>query len=334
MKSRESLPMKALVTTVPFGTIDDTPLRLMAEAGVELVINPLGRKLKETEVAEALRGFPVVIAGTEVINAQAMQDNPQLKAICRVGIGLDSVDLQAARRFGIAVSYTPDGPSPAVAELTVGLIIDLLRGVGPADRGLRRGQWNRHTGRRIAGSTIGVIGVGRIGRRVIRHLQGGFVGVRILANDVIPDPTLDAVEWVDKNTLYRQSDVITLHLPLAADTRNLITVRELSVMKPGAVLINTARGGIVNEADLAEVLRRGPLSAAAVDVFCEEPYQGELAGLENALLTCHMGSMTSDCRVRMEVEATREAIRFLQGLPFTSPVPDAEYVNAELRAGC
>lgn len=324
---------RVLVTTVPFGTIDDTPLRLLAEAGVELVINPLGRKLKETEVAEALRGFSVVIAGTETINAQAMEANPQLKAICRVGIGLDSVDLVAARRLGIAVSYTPDGPSPAVAELTIGLIVDLLRGVGPADRGLRQGQWTRHTGRRIATSTVGVLGVGRIGRRVIRHLQGGFAGVTILANDIRPDPTLDGIEWVDKETLYRRADVITLHLPLAADTRNLITARQLAQMRPGAILINTARGGIVDEDDLTRALQSGPLAAAAVDVFCEEPYRGLLAGLENALLTCHMGSMTADCRVRMEVEAVREAVRFLSGQPFATPVPDEEYANAENLAG-
>lgn len=325
-------PQRAIVTTVPFGTIDDAPLRRLAEEGVELVINPLGRKLREAEVADIIRGFPVVIAGTETISAQAMASCPDLKAICRVGIGLDSVDLLAARRLGIGVSYTPDGPSPAVAELTVGLIVDLLRGVAPADRGMRHGAWTRHTGRRIAASTIGVIGVGRIGRRVIRHLLGGFPGVRILANDPCPDPTLDAVEWVDKETLYRQSDVVTLHVPLTAETRNLIAGRELALMKPGAVLVNTARGGVVDEADLATGLRAGRPAAAAVDVFCEEPYRGDLAELSNALLTCHMGSMTVDCRVRMEIEATEEAIRVLKGRPFSSPVPEDEYANATVMA--
>lgn len=324
---------RVFISTVPFGTVDPLPLRLLEEAGIEAVINPLGRKLKAEEVAEVLQGFPVLIAGTETISAAAMKANPQLKAICRVGIGLDSVDLLAARRQGIAVSYTPDGPSPAVAELTIGLIIDLLRGVGPADRGLRQGTWTRHTGRRISTSTIGVVGVGRIGRRVIRHLQGGFAGVRILANDPRPDPTLDGVQWVDKETLYTQSDVVSLHVPLTAETTDLITAHELGLMKPSAILINTARGGIVNEAALAESLRRKTIAAAAVDTFCQEPYKGELAGLENALLTCHMGSMTEDCRARMEIDATREAIRFLQDLPLLSAVPEDEYQNAERLSG-
>src|SRR6185369_4302172 len=121
----------------------------------------------------------------------------------------DSVDLLAARRRGIQVAYTPDGPSAAVAELAVGLIIDLLRGINTADRGVRAGQWIRYTGARIAESIIGVIGVGRIGRRVIRHLQGGFPGVRILANDLTVDPTLEGVEWVHKETLLRSSDVVS-----------------------------------------------------------------------------------------------------------------------------
>ena len=324
-----ALPRRAIVTTVPFGAVDAAPLALLKAAGIELVMNPIGRRLKATEVAEVVAGFPVVIAGTETITAEAMAACRGLKAICRVGIGLDSVDLVAARRLGVAVSYTPDGPSPAVAELAVGLIIDLLRGVGIADRGVRDGAWSRVSGARIATSCIGVVGVGRIGRRVIRHLQGGFAGVRILANDIVPDPTLDAVEWVDKERLYREADVVTLHVPLTAATYGMIGASELATMKPTAMLVNTARGGIVNEGALAAALRGGTISGAAIDVFAEEPYRGELAKLPNAVLTCHMGSMTADCRARMEIEATREAIRILDGEPLRSPVPDEEYRIAE-----
>jgi len=322
------LPKRVIVTTTPFGVIDPAPLKMFAEAGIELVVNPIGRKLKAREVSGVIAGFPVVIAGTEPINAETMQSCRDLKAICRVGIGLDSVDLAAARRLGIAVAYTPDGPSPAVAELTVGLIIDLLRGVGQADRGMRAGEWSRISGARLATSTVGVVGVGRVGRRVIRHIQGGFTGVRILANDPVIDPALDAIEWTDKETIYRQSDIVTLHLPLKADTFNLITARELGMMKQTAALVNTSRGGIVNEQDLADALRHNRLRAAALDVYSEEPYAGVLAELPNALLTCHMGSMTADCRARMEIEATRDAIRFLTGEPLLSPVPEQEYVNA------
>lgn len=325
-----TIARRAIVTTVPFGAVDTTPLDLLDRAGIELVINPIGRKLKAAEVKDVIAGFPVVIAGTETISAETMAACPDLRAICRVGIGLDSVDLLAARARGIQVSYTPDGPSPAVGELTVGLMIDLLRGVGPADRGLRAGQWVRHSGNRISHSVIGVIGVGRIGRMVIAHLQGGFPGVRILANDLSPDPSLAGVEWVDKETIYREADIVTLHVPLTGETMNMVTTRELGWMRKGSVLVNTARGGIVNEADLATALQSGQsLRAAAIDVFEEEPYKGALAELPNTLLTCHMGSMTVDCRARMEIEATQEAIRFLDGQPFRTPVPEAEYAVAK-----
>jgi D-3-phosphoglycerate dehydrogenase len=320
---------RVMVTTVPFGAVDPEPLDLLAAAGIDLVVNPKNRRLRADEVGEVIDGFPVVIAGTETITADAMAACRGLKAICRVGIGLDGIDLPAARRLGIAISYTPDAPSPAVAELTVGFIIDLLRGIGPADRGLRQGQWTRITGGRIATSIIGVVGVGRIGSRVIRHLQGGFPGVRILAHDLAPDPKIAGVEWVDKETLYRQSDVVTLHVPLTAATRGLIGERELAMMKPTAVLVNTARGGIVDEEALARALQGGTIRAAALDVFADEPYGGPLAQLPNVRLTCHMGSMTADCRARMEIEATQEAIRFLSGQPLRSPVPAEEYANAE-----
>lgn len=324
-----NLSQRAIVTTVPFGNPDRTPLDLLQAAGVELVTNPIERRLKATEVAGVIAGFPVVIAGTETINAEAMAASPGLKAICRVGIGLDSVDLLAARKLGIAVSYTPDGPSPAVAELTVGLIVDLLRGVTRVDHQFRQGGWNRYSGARIAKSTIGVVGAGRIGGRVIRHLQGGFPGVRILANDPVRDPSLKGVEWTDKEAIYRTADVVTLHVPLGAETTDLVSARELSMMKKSAVLVNTARGGIVNESDLAKALANGTIRAAALDVFAEEPYEGDLGKLPNIVLTCHMGSMTDDCRAAMEIEATREAIRFLKGEPLKSAVPEAEYEARE-----
>jgi D-3-phosphoglycerate dehydrogenase / 2-oxoglutarate reductase len=324
-----AFPQRVIVTTVPFGAVDRTPIDLLADAGIDLAVNPLSRRLKVDEVSGVIGDFPVVIAGTEPITDGVMAACPNLKAICRVGIGLDSVDLLAARRRGIQVSYTPDGPSAAVAELAVGLVIDLLRGVNAADRRVRAGQWTRHTGVRVAKSVVGIVGVGRIGRRMIRHLQGGFPGVRILANDLTPDKSLAGVEWVDKGTLLAQADAVSLHVPLTAETLDFVSAREFALMKPSAVLVNTARGAIVNETDLVAALTNGTIRAAAIDVFREEPYHGPLCALPNVLLTCHMGSMTVDCRGRMEIEATRDAIRFLQGQPFASAVPPEEFAIAE-----
>jgi D-3-phosphoglycerate dehydrogenase len=320
---------RVMVTTVPFGAVNREPIDLLVAAGIDLVLNPKQRRLRADEVSQVAIGFPVIIAGTETISAEAMAACHGLKAICRVGIGLDGIDLLAARRLGIAVAYTPDAPSPAVAELTIGLIIDLLRGIGPADRSLRRGEWTRVIGARVAVSTIGVIGVGRIGGRVIRHLQGGFPGVRILAHDLVRDPAVTGVEWLDAEAIYREADVVSVHVPLSAATHNLIGERELAMMKPTAALVNTARGGIVDEDALARALQGGGIRSAALDVFTNEPYGGPLAQLPNVLLTCHMGSMTADCRARMEIEATQDAIRFLSGQPLRSPVPAEEYANAE-----
>ena len=326
--------MKAVITTVPFGAVDPKPLELLRNAGLAYEINPLGRKLRPEEVAGVIGDADIVIAGTEPITADVMDACSNLKSICRVGIGLDSVDLLAARERGIGVAFTPDGPSPAVAELTIGLIIDLLREVTKADRDIRAGTWFRKAGRRVSECTVGVIGCGRIGGGVIKHLSGGFPGVKILANDIRNVPELDGlVTWAEKEDIYQQCDVVSLHMPLTPETQNLIGAKELAGFKDRAVLLNTARGGVVNEADLAQALRDGPISAAAIDAFEDEPYEGELRDLENVVLTCHLGSMTEDCRARMEIEATEEAVRFAQNQPYTTPVPEDEYAMALRLAG-
>ena len=271
--------------------------------------------------------FEVLIAGTEPITEKVMDSATYLRMISRVGVGLDSVDLLAAERRGIRVSYTPDAPAPAVADLTVGLIFSLLRSAHMANAQMHRGEWRRHFGRRVSEATIGIIGAGRIGKRVISCLANLGVS-RILVNDVLESCSIDSSvkpEWVDKDTIYRLADVISVHVPLTVQTKDMICREELLKMKRDAVVINTARGGIINEQDLAEVLRSGHLSGAAIDVFNQEPYSGELADIERCLLTSHMASMSIDCRARMEIEATEEAIRFLKGEPLQSLVPIEEY---------
>lgn len=330
VQARRPEGRRALITTVPFGEVDRRPLDLLEAEGVEYVINPLGRRLRPEELAEMIGDFDVLIAGTEPITAAVMDRARRLRLISRVGIGLDSVDLPAAKERGILVSYTPDAPAPAVAEMTMGLILSLLRSLAQADRAMRDGVWHRIVGRRLSDLTVGVIGVGRVGKRVVRHLQG--FAPRILANDIAPDVEFGAahqVRWAEKETIYREADVITLHLPLTPLTRSLIGRRELDMMKPEAVLLNTARGGMINEHELAQALKQGRLAGAALDVFAQEPYSGELVTIENCLLTCHMGSMSRDCRARMELEATEEAIRFFRNEPLRLLVPSDEY---EMRA--
>lgn len=318
---------KALITTIPFGDKNRLPLELLEASGIEYLINPIGRKLKEGELAEMVTDFDVLIAGTEPITEKVMSRASRLKLISRVGIGLDSVDLLAAEHRGIPVSYTPDAPAPAVAELTIGLMLSLLRSVHVANAKLHRGEWHRYFGRRIPEVTIGIIGAGRIGGRVLRRLAG-FGTPRILVNDIRPDmkvaPELK-LEWVGKDEIFQQADLISLHVPLTVHTKNMIRREHLLQMKPDAMIINTSRGGIINEHDLAEVLKAGHLSGAAIDAFEQEPYTGELAQIDRCLLTSHMGSMSVDCRTRMEIEATEEAVRFLTGHPLQRLVPSEEY---------
>jgi D-3-phosphoglycerate dehydrogenase / 2-oxoglutarate reductase len=318
---------KALITTVPFGDKNRLPLELIENENIGYLINPLNKKLTEGELAEMVTDFDVIIAGTEPITAKVMDNATNLKLISRVGIGLDSVDLLAAEERGIKVSYTPDAPAPAVAELTIGLMLMLLRSVHVSNSEMHDGQWHRFFGRRLADVTIGIIGVGRIGTQVLSHLEG-FGVPRIMVNDVMPDLDLDCghnLQWVSKEDIFNEADIISLHVPLTHLTKNMVKKDQLHSMKEDAIIINTARGGIINEKDLYDVMQSGHLSGAAIDVFNVEPYSGQLREIQRCLLTAHMGSMSVDCRTRMEIEATEEAVRFLTGQALEGVVPEEEY---------
>jgi D-3-phosphoglycerate dehydrogenase len=283
--------------------------------------------LTEDELAEMVTDFDVIIAGTEPITAKVMDKATTLKMISRVGIGLDSVDLLAAEERGIKVSYTPDAPAPAVAELAVGMMLTLLRSVHVSNDEMHDGRWHRFFGRRLSEVTIGIIGAGRIGTGVLQHLSG-FSSPRILVNDTVFNKGLDNtynIEWVEKEKIYQEADIVTIHTPLTVLTKNMVKKKQLLSMKEDSILINTARGGIINENDLYDVMQSGHLSGAAIDVFDFEPYKGKLREIQRCLLTAHMGSMSIDCRTRMEIEATEEAVRFLTGCKLEGLVPEEEY---------
>ena len=318
---------KALITSVPFGARSGLPMELLASAGVTYAVNPHRARLTEDQLSALVGDVDALIAGTEPITDRVMAQAPKLRHISRIGIGLDNVDLLAARRRGIRVSYTPDAPGPAVAELTLCLMLTLLRSVHVSNAQMHQGKWQRVFGRRLSEITIGIIGVGRIGTRVLRRIHA--LGTpTILVNDLSPNYELSRevkIEWMTKEDILREADLVSVHVPLTALTKNMIRREHLVSMKPDAAIINTSRGGIINEADLYQVMMEGHLSGAAVDVFTDEPYKGNLAHVERCLLTSHMGSMSIDCRTRMEIEATEEAIAFLQGKPLEREVPEDEY---------
>ena len=331
MSSNKQQP-RVLITTTGFGQVTSEPTKIMEDAGITVVDHKIGRTLTEDEVIElAGGGFQAIIAGSDPITARVMDAVPGLRLIARTGIGFNAIDILAARERGITVTYTPDGPTEPVAEIAVGMMIDLLRRVSWSDRVIRGGGWDRFTGRRVATCTVGLIGVGRIGKAVTRILTRGFPGVRVLANDLEPNEAFGrefGLEWADKDTLFSTCDLVSLHIPFTRVTSNMVAARELSLMKPGSCLVNTARGGIVNEADLAQALRDGHLAGAAMDVFKDEPYGGELAGLEHCLMNSHAAGSTEDSRIHMESGAAREVCNLILGRPFESPVPDIEYERA------
>jgi len=305
---------RVLLSTYPFGATGRKPLDLLEQTNCELVPNPYKRRLKTGEVATHLRDVDAVIAGTEPYSAETLAQANRLKVIARVGIGLDSVDLEYCREHDIMVTYTPDAPSKGVAEMTLAYIISLLRHVRQSDTSVRMGAWNRLMGMLVGEAKIGILGVGRIGSILIDLLQP--FGPTILASDINPEvhgKSLPNVEWVDLEQLLSECDVLTVHIPLCERNSNFIDRYRIAKMKTGAMLINTSRGGIVDEGALADALVQHHLGGAALDVFEEEPYEGPLTNLDNVIMTAHMGASAWGSRYLMELGAAEDCIRVLKG---------------------
>jgi D-3-phosphoglycerate dehydrogenase len=303
--------MKVFVSTHPFGSTSSLPMKLLKENNFEVRLNSLEHKMTSKELASEIKDSEILIAGTEKITEEVFQNAPNLKLISRVGIGLDGVDFELCKKYDVKVAYTPDAPTMAVAELCVGMILDLARQITATDKNIRLGVWKRHMGTLLYGKTVGIFGMGRIGKSLV-HLLSSF-NVKFLVHDTNPDIAfgrLYNVSFVSKEEILKNSDVVSVNIPLKKDTLNYITTKELSMIQPHAMLINTARGGIINENDLYIALKNKQMAGAAVDVFEEEPYKGSLCELENCLLTCHMGASTVNSRTDMEVQAVEEAIRF------------------------
>ena len=303
--------MKLFVSTHPFGSTSHEPMKLLKDNDFDVRLNPLEHKITSKELAKEIKDAQILIAGTEKITKEVFDNAPNLKLISRVGIGLDGIDFELCQKHGVRVTYTPDAPTMAVAELCVGMIIDLARQITVTDKNIRLGVWKRHMGTLLYGKTIGIFGMGRIGKSLV-HLLSSF-NVKFLVYDIRPDIAfgrLYNVKFVTKEEVLKNSDIVSVNIPLKKDTLNYIASNELSMMQPHALLINTARGGIVNESDLYNALKNQQIAGAAVDVFEEEPYSGNLCELDNCLLTCHMGASTIDSRTDMEVQAVKEAIRF------------------------
>ncbi|ABE52500.1 phosphoglycerate dehydrogenase [Methanococcoides burtonii] len=313
--------MKVFVSTHPFSSTSQTPLELLKSNEIDVILNSHERKITTRELASDIGNSDVLIAGTERITEEVIKNAPNLKLISRVGVGLDGVNFELCNKYGIKVTYTPDAPTMAVAELCVGIILDLSRKISYTDRNVRKGVWDRYMGNLLYGKTVGIFGMGRIGKSLV-HLLSSF-NVKFLVNDITPDFSfgrLYNIEFVSKNDVLEKSDIISINIPLKKDTYDFITLNEIKKMRSNAILINTARGGIVNESDLYEALKNSMISGAGIDVFEEEPYKGKLTELGNCVLTCHVGASTINSRTEMETQAVEEVIRFKNERPLKNEV--------------
>jgi D-3-phosphoglycerate dehydrogenase len=230
-----------------------------------------------------------------------------------VGVGMDNVDLEYAKLKNIVVVNTPDGPTRAVAELTLAMTLSLLRRIPQADAALKNKQWKKQTGNLILDKTIGVIGLGRIGRLVSELFRG--IGNPVIGFDPYADSQWAKEKGVELKTfeeVISQADIVTLHVPGNKDKTPVIGEKEIAQMQNGAFLINISRGGVVDESALYQALKNGKLAGAAVDVFTQEPYNGSLCELDTIVLTPHLGSYAKEGKLQMEIDAVTNLINVLK----------------------
>jgi phosphoglycerate dehydrogenase-like enzyme len=302
-----------------YASLDQQDLQRLAGHG-EVILHTtratdraeLFSRVTEAEVLINVRAYTL-------LDDEAMQHAPRLRMISILGTGTDNVDLAAARRRGIVVTNTPGVGAPSVAELTIGLLLAVARAIPNSDQRLRAGQWQHVEGPELDGKTLGVLGLGAIGARVAR-LGHGF-GMHVIAWSYSKDEERAArlgVQLVDREELFRASDVVSVHLRNTPEARGFVGARELALMKPSAILLNTARAAVVDESALVEVLQAGRLAGAGLDVYLQEPLPPEhnpFKDMPNVVLTPHIGAVTHEASARSRAMPVDNIIAFLEGRP-------------------
>ena len=309
---------RLLVTPTSYGKIDARLKTELEEVVGQIVYNPTGKPLSSAEVANLLPMVDGYIAGLDVIDQKALARADRLKVIARYGVGVDNVDLSAAKAKGIVVTNTPGANSASVAELTIALILALARQIPQGVSATRLGQFPRLNGLSIEGKTVGILGMGFIGKQVIRRLAG--FDCRILANDPYADVNFAneyKVELTSLENLLPEADYISLHLPLLPETRRLVNGYFLSKVKKGSCIINTARGELIDEEALLDALKSGHLRGAALDVFTQEPPPPDhpLIALPQVIATPHLGAQTDGAVNAMGWMSFQECMAVLNGEP-------------------
>jgi D-3-phosphoglycerate dehydrogenase len=297
LKFRSRLIMQhVLISSVKFARHMDAARDFLSEYGIALIEHDRHRQMDEATLLQLVPTVAGLIAGPERVTEHVMAAAPQLQVVCAPGVGYDHIDVEAATRRGIVVCTCPGCNHHAVAEMALGMLISLARNIGMADRAMRQGRWSSVRGVELWGKTMGIVGLGNIGKSLA--LRARALGMRVLAMDSVRDITFASaheISYVPLATLLRESDVVSLHCPLTPRTRGLINARTLALMKPTAYLINTARGPLVEQAALVQALRAGRLAGAGLDVFETEPLQhNPFTEFENVVLTPHCAGGTQE----------------------------------------
>ena len=290
-------------------------LELLKAKGHSVKSNPTGKPMEGKALAEALAGCEGVIAGLDKYDEGAIKAVCGLKAISRYGVGVDNVDLKAATEAGIIVTFTPGANTEAVADLAFALMMAAARGIVKADNMTKAGGWPKFLGSSVYGKTVGIAGTGAIGRAFARRLAG--FSAKLLLFDIKEDADFARSvggEYVSLDRMLMESDFISIHLPLNSATRGMIGATQLAMMKQTSYIINTARGGIIDEEALADAIEGGRIAGAALDVFVHEPPVGSrLAKSDKVVMTPHMGSYTKEAVAAMGMMAAKNLIDALDG---------------------
>lgn len=319
---------KVLIAPATLAKIEGPYLDTLKQAGLEVVYPKRQAQLTEEELLQELAGVSASLAGSEPYTRRVIEASPQLRVIARAGVGYDAVDVPTATQRGIAVTITPGANQDSVAEHTFALILGIARSVTQQHNKIRAGGWPREAGQPLRGRTLGIAGLGRIGKSVA--VRGAAFGMRLIAFEPFPDAKFVEqykITLVPFEKLLAESDFVTLHVPLSAESKYLINSKTLGLMKPTAYLVNTARGGLVSEADLLAALRARRIAGAALDVFEEEPPgKSPLFELDNILLTAHTAGVDLQSRDDMALQAARAIVTLMKG-----DWPTVEVVNQEIR---
>ncbi len=314
---------KVVITARSFGRYSRQAYAILEQAGCAVAHRAGARPKRAEELLPLLKDADALIVGCDEVNAAVLAAAPRLRIVAKFGVGYDNIDVQAARGRGIHVTYTPGAVGDAVAELAMGLIVALARRIVVGDATVRAGRWDRPLSIGLGGKRLGIVGLGAIGKKLA--VRACAFEMQILACDLKPDSDFARqhdVQYVSLEELLGQADVVSLHVPLTRGTMGLVGEDALRSMKPTALLINTARGELVDEDALVRALREGWIGGAALDVFRHEPpLDSGLLALPNVILTPHMGGDTPAAAESKGAMSAKDVVRVIQGLLPLYPVP-------------